>query len=281
MGITPLEKMQQIESLDEESRNQIWSSIYQQVLYGINNYGIYSRLHAPYKVICEKIWREHLKLPALIGINTKTNYPTIYCTEFQKRITKGEWYEALDFLEYSLQFDKEGLLAKESNKIFELENIGYRIIDRAITPITDHLEIRSITDALQSPYSNINEHIDKALKLLSDKKSPDYRNSIKESISAVEAICKIIANDEKATLGKALAKIASKHPIPGSLKSALDALYGYTSNEGGIRHALTEDGVTPTFADAKFMLVSCTAFVNYLLTIAAEENISFDTSQAQ
>jgi len=42
------------------------------------------------------------------------------------------------------------------------------------------------------------------------------------------------------------------------------ALYGYTSDSGGIRHALSDEDVTPTFEDAKFMLVSCSAFINYL-----------------
>ena len=39
---------------------------------------------------------------------------------------------------------------------------------------------------------------------MTDRKTPNYRNSIKESISAVEALCKIITENEKATLGKAL-----------------------------------------------------------------------------
>lgn len=40
---------------------------------------------------------------------------------------------------------------------------------------------------------------------------------------------------------------------------------GYTSDEGGIRHAegLFESNVT--FEEAKYMLVSCCAFVNYLI----------------
>jgi hypothetical protein len=40
-------------------------------------------------------------------------------------------------------------------------------------------------------------------------------------------------------------------------------MYGYTSDAEGIRHALLEE---PTLeqADAIFMLVTCSAFVNYL-----------------
>lgn len=53
-------------------------------------------------------------------------------------------------------------------------------------------------------------------ELLADRKSPDYRNSIKESISAVEAICKLITGSQKATLEDALrqleTKLGSVHP---------------------------------------------------------------------
>jgi len=41
-------------------------------------------------------------------------------------------------------------------------------------------------------------------------------------------------------------------------------LYGYTSDEDGIRHAILNDPELG-FAEAKFMVVSCSAFVNYLI----------------
>ncbi|WGS63939.1 hypothetical protein [Marinitoga aeolica] len=43
-------------------------------------------------------------------------------------------------------------------------------------------------------------------------------------------------------------------------------LYGYTSDEKGIRHALLEgESTNISFDEAKFMLVSCSAYVNYLI----------------
>jgi hypothetical protein len=51
------------------------------------------------------------------------------------------------------------------------------------------------------------------------------------------------------------------------LKIAFGKLYGYTyDKETGIRHAMINDSkYPPDFADAKFMLVACSALVNYLL----------------
>jgi len=47
------------------------------------------------------------------------------------------------------------------------------------------------------------------------------------------------------------------------LKEAFSKLYGYASDEGGIRHAMLEEP-TLSAADAKFFLLSCTSFINYV-----------------
>ena len=111
-----------------------------------------------------------------------------------------------------------------------------------------------------------------ALDLLSNRKSPDYRNPIKESISAVEAICKIITGKQKATLGGALKEIEKKIKLHPALKNAFNSLYGYTNDAEGIRHALL-DKSSLSFEDAKFMLVSCSAFTNYLISKASKAGI--------
>ena len=107
----------------------------------------------------------------------------------------------------------------------------------------------------------VSTHIRLALEKLSDRSKPDYRNSIKESISAVEAACKLISGDDKATLTPALRKISGLHP---ALIQAFEKLYGYTCDAEGIRHALTEEENLDQ-NDAKYMLIACSAFVNYLI----------------
>ena len=113
------------------------------------------------------------------------------------------------------------------------------------------------------------------MDLLADRKSPDYRNSVKESISAVEAISNLIANEKKATLGQALKAIESKVSLHPALKKAFSSLYGYTSDAEGIRHALLSE-TNLSFEDAKFMLVSCSAFINYLISKASKAGIKLE-----
>ncbi len=65
-------------------------------------------------------------------------------------------------------------------------------------------------------------------------------------------------------------KIIELHPIR---KVVLDKFYNYTSDADGIRHALIDEP-NLSFEDAKFMLVSCSAFVNYLVTKASKAGIT-------
>lgn len=154
----------------------------------------------------------------------------------------------------------------EINELFQREYVGYRFIDGEITPISDDIEVAEIEKSLDIEFQGCKSHIRKALGFLSDRENPDYKNSIKESISAVESICRIIAQNSKATLGEALKKLEEHGvKIHEAMKKSFSSLYGYTSDEGGIRHCegIFESNVT--FEEAKFMLVSCSAFVNYLI----------------
>lgn len=109
--------------------------------------------------------------------------------------------------------------------------------------------------------------ITKALNLLYDREKPDYSNSVKESISAIESMCNIILGTNNSTLGDALNKLENQGvKIHGAMKKAYSSLYGYTSDKSGIRHNSGIDENT-TFEEAKYMLVSCSAFLNYLVQI--------------
>ena len=187
-----------------------------------------------------------------------------------------QWYTYYDILEIILSFsvldskvigsnEKEKITNFKNgvNKIFLEENIGYRIINNQVVDITNEEEIDEIEKAMDSIFDTVNNHFEKALLFYSDRKNPDYKNSIKESISAVESMCCIIC-EEKVVLGKALGKLEKNGIyIHGAMKNGFQALYGYASDENGIRHGGIEDKEV-TEEDAKFMLVTCSAFVNYL-----------------
>lgn len=189
-------------------------------------------------------------------------------------IAQAPYNEVLDVIEYCYYWvtHRSDPLIKTTwknafNMLFRQEYVGYRFVSDQIVPITDELEIREIEQACHTPFDGARTQLQKALGFLSDREHPDYKNCVKESISAVESVCKVISGNEKAALKDALnVLIANGMNIHGSLKSAILALYGYASDEGGIRHAERETESTVTFEEAKFMMVTCSAIVNYLVS---------------
>ena len=189
------------------------------------------------------------------------------------------WYEIYDFIDVHLSLLPEEVRpdrCAQYNQLLEAEKSGYRVVSGEIAPITDKSEIISIEEATNSPYQSVNQHIRKALALYANLKTPDYENSIKESISAVEAMCCIITglSGANATLGKAIKQLNDRGIyIHKAMKNAFLSLYGYTSDENGIRHGGIDFHSAPA-EDAKYMLVSCSAFVGYLIEkwAKAQEN---------
>ncbi len=148
------------------------------------------------------------------------------------------------------------------NYEFKRLNFSYRIINGLIIEITSEFEISTIEEALYKNSDNIRIHLNKALELYAQKPIGDYRNSIKESISAVEAASRNITGENVLNFKKMEEKGIL---ISSVLRQAFEKLYGYTNDKStGIRHALMDDTNAPEAEEALFMLVSCSAFINYL-----------------
>jgi hypothetical protein len=112
-----------------------------------------------------------------------------------------------------------------------------------------------------------------SLDLMSDRDDPKYGDSIKNSISAVETVCRKLTGNNKATLGQALKRLKDAgiqlHP---SLELAFGQLYGYTSDESGVRHAMMDEDHLE-LEDARYMLVACSAFISYLVVKADKAEV--------
>ncbi|MBO7468993.1 MAG: hypothetical protein J6T81_02570 [Bacteroidales bacterium] len=189
------------------------------------------------------------------------------------------WYLKLDMIEMSLAYllgvykensccfeENPAVFEKNLNKEFARLNYAYRIVDHFIVEITSDEDIKAVEKAIDTSDDNVRTHLTNALELMAQRPKGIYKDSIKESISAVEKWCRKYTGES--TLGKALNKLKGKNDvIHPKLRTALEHLYIYTNQEDtGIRHALmVEDGnYTPSMDEAVFMIVTCSAFINYL-----------------
>ena len=276
-GYLPVKAIQH-ESMDAELRNRLWSAL---------DVCVWDRWIRPDRTgyqhqqglevenLIKLLWMHHLKLPTDTLSDERGSPPGL--AVIRKHFFDVHWAEVYDFLEYVFSCDIkpwEGDLTHAVNFTLKGERSAYRLVESKIVEVTNEQEINAIKSGIGDTTSSCSEHLSQALALLSDRKQPDYRNSIKESISAVESICRAMSGEKGGTLGACLKIIESKTGLHPALKKAFSQLYGYTSDGGGIRHALSDDAKAPTSADAMFMLVACSAFTNYLVTIASEQGIS-------
>lgn len=262
-----MKDIMQVETMDDDLRCGLWNAL---------DFFYWGKAEPAYTIMSETnghlgwlltwIWGDYFKWPTdTIGQSWSPAHKKVRDYFFS-----CDWNEVYDFIQFVANHyynDKvNDNFVEYCNVILKRELSGYRFIGKTIAPITSEEEVSEIKHALESedPLKPVVIHIKTALDFLSDRKLPNYRNSVKESISAVEAICRLIAGGG-ATLSKALDTIQKRGKIHlhGSLKEAFNKLYGYTCDADGIRHSLMDEP-SLDFEDAKFMLVSCSAFINYL-----------------
>lgn len=267
-GIKHFSDIVQVNSLNERTRNKLYSVISESFdeLYVDYNGNLKNEfVEYLYKEIFSKTERD---IPMW---GNEYNYDEIFNIIYSI-VIEYDYTDIFTFIEGIIKFldiaDKatynrynyKNTYIEAISNVFKKENVNYRIINEKITDIVDEQQISSIEETLNNPYKEVSRHYSKAIEQLYSLK--DFDNSIKESISSVEAMCQILTKNSKATLGDALKLLKNKiHP---AMKSAFEKLYGYTSDANGIRHANGLGEGDSTFEEAKYMLISCSAFVNYL-----------------
>jgi hypothetical protein len=262
----------QNESVDERLKVKLWNSFHTYYFEPIEgDINFHSR-----DPIYKALWKDLLVRP----INKCPDLPSSYKLIFQGIYDRFEWFEIYDFLEFVVNIDqnetRKTAFIEDCNKILNQELSGWHFAGSFLIPVTSTIEISEIEESLYTP-SQVESHLQQAIEHLSNKTSPDYRNSIKESISAVEALCKLITKDRDATLSSALQRLEGKNIIPlhHDLKEAYRRIYDWTSDAEGIRHGI-KDATTVDIEDAKYMLIACSAFINYLKVKAMKAGITLE-----
>ncbi|MDR6886130.1 MULTISPECIES: AbiJ-NTD4 domain-containing protein [Variovorax] len=284
IGLKPLQKPIQTEAIDTELRNGLWTVLKIGVWDYFKPYlgsQVAERQAKDVRLLIQMIYVHLFKLPidSVPEFEPSTQSKRSSYFVLRQMVLESEWHEVYDLVEFIAQNVPEYMqehLLEMLNGVLARENAGYRFVGDELVQITEPQEIEAIETATTSGSRSSKEHFQQALSMLADRKKPDFRNSIKESISAVESVCKTITGKSGATLGDALKLIKQSKPVQPLFEQALIKLYAYTNDAGGIRHALTENAVEPTYADAKFMLVACSAFCSYLWTLAAELGLSIE-----
>ena len=189
---------------------------------------------------------------------------------FKDIILESESHEVITVVEHILR--TSGIPKDLDNNIGFCFELAPYLIDRSsepliIIPTTSEEMKASIKNSLEninkSELTGAKSHIRKAAQRLREN---DFGDSMRESISAVEAAARQLDPKASKTLAPALDSLENhkmlKHP---ALKDAFKKLYGYTSDTKGIRHSLFDQGTADVgFDEAIFMYAACVSFVDYL-----------------
>ncbi len=255
----------QLNSVNTSLRNRLWNKVYEL----LNSVTSYSSL-SPIEYL---IWDEFFKLDVTLLKEDSRNF----FLNFKRFFFELPWFGLYDLLEFLIK--KEHLFSEpsiftfkiECNRILEEENSGYRIIQNLICPITNDLEQSEISKSIENSnnfvgFQESNQHLVNSLEKLSSRLNPDYRNSIKEAISAVEAALRFLTGKPSGTLGDLLKdQKVTELKIHSAQIEAFKKMYGFTSDAGGVRHSLNDIVYEFGQEDALYMLVVCSAFTNLLV----------------
>lgn len=271
-GLKPITKAIQVESIDDELRGRLWTAFLSTHYAG--DIGDMPSDIEEYSDLLEEIWDRFLKRP--IDNLSGSEYAD---TQILRRwFFTAKWNEVYDFIEFVIaNTDDEDMseeFVEDVNSLLKQESAGYQVIAGLVTDIISTTEVEEVGKAQESPLEPMNHHFRKALELLYDRKNPDYRNSVKESILALEALFKVVTGKSSSTLGEALKSIDPRMDIHPALAKAFSSMYGYTSTAEGIRHALLDKDKVK-HDDARYFLVTCSAFSNYVISKASESGFRF------
>ncbi|WP_415919867.1 AbiJ-NTD4 domain-containing protein [Tateyamaria sp. SN6-1] len=257
-----------ITEIPDPLRNALWDVCLDYLIYPFKeeNYEIRWVYTDRFWSLTRRLWSEVLEQPR----DTIPDRPDEGFARVRGTFLTADFPELYDILElfHDVARDTGRLeieFAEACNEVFSREKAALRFLSGRLAPVINEAEIFEVNSAANQTASfGVAKHIARAIELYSDRRHPDYRNSIKEAISAVEAAAKQVVGNEQVTLGQALKHMESEGNLHSALKQGFSNLYGWTNDSDGIRHALMQEE-NLTEEDARFMLVSCSAFANYFL----------------
>lgn len=269
-GYEPVPEPMQLRKLSDDLRIEIWNItrellISQRSIDSLYNYYFDEKA----KRFIERVFGKLLKKPE---DEIDTSYEEAM-NHFKDWILQGRFNKVLDLVQFMVNDSKYGeKLVKPIGESFERCAAAYYLdMSRCpyqFFPRSNKAQGEATREAIKTIRDGGMEgaatHLRQAAEHINAQR---FAESIKDSIHAVESVARQIGPKSK-TLGPALNALEQAGLIKHSaLKEAFSKLYGYTSDEQGIRHALLEKNTPDVDLDeAMFMFGACASFAAYLVS---------------
>ncbi len=263
-GYESLPQQLNLEELNRRARIGFWNAFYQSFM----SVGDGEPVRVVFDAHVERFAGAVDEFPEVYG-NNDPDFE-YFCMGYKQHFLEESFNLVFDTLTFLLRHDgcPSDFQAK-INDVFRRSRLAY-VIDftgtPTIYPAVTPEEGQAIIDAL----GELNEPgLDGARNHLMDSATfinqGEWHQSVRESITAVESVARQIApgtNSLRAALNQLRRDGLLEHR---ALEQGLGNLYGYTSDEQGVRHSLLDQGESNVGQDeAVFMLGACASFASYL-----------------
>ena len=278
-GYEPLPEPMRLEHISDDLRREIWNALREFLDHDAD---IYSFSSTTRKFI-ERVLGTFLKKSE---DEIRTEYDTAM-TIFRNHLFQVKFNKFLDFVE--IMINDEAISKDFVNRIAKsCEGCAAAYwVDMSSRPFQFYPRTsREQGEATQQAIETLREsgmegattHLRQAAEHINTQQ---YADSIADSIHAVESVARKIDSKAGKTLTPALDSLEKagllNHP---ALKQGFEKLYGYASDEQGIRHALLEKGTPDVDVDeAMFMFGACASFAAYLVNRHRQMNQEQDGGQ--
>lgn len=152
------------------------------------------------------------------------------------------------------------------NELFSEYNVDWKMNEsgQLELPLPPFLEekVKSTEERLADQFAPARMHFGKA-RAFALGSHRDAENSIKESISAIESICKTFYPDAS-TLGDALKMMKKNGSVSRMLLDVIEKFYAYANAEPAVRHGSNKDSAVLEY-DAELALHFAAAFIRTLI----------------
>ncbi len=255
-GLRPLPRQLEPGELNDEARIDFWNAFY----------SADTQLFSTWRPIVKRAHIRFFREPLDEFVNDGRYIHPRYKTYMLDR----PYHDVFDLLVFLMRHPHCPATFKAEIKFaFESNRLAY-VVDATdpptIYPATTLEEGKAIISAVQQlndyGLDGARHHLIQSSAFINQG---EWAQSVHESISAVESVARLIAPGTN-TLGAALNQLRRDGLLEHrALEQGLGNLYGYTSNEQGVRHSLLDQGQSNVGQDeAVFMLGACASFASYL-----------------
>ena len=277
-GIEPLPSPLALGELSKEARSLLWQVVHEALREGSYNYGMRGgyQVTGGWKTI---LYDKHVEVDFELADEFGASFE-YQNNKLKTLIVEGALHKVFDFLTFVMRHRKcPYQFANKIHWVFQKSRAAYKLIDDGptIVPCATPEEGQAIATAFaltqETGFSGARTHLREAADALN---KGDYPGCVRESIHAVESVACRLNKDASKALAPALNTLGKSITLHSGLKQGFLKIYGYTSDQDGIRHALFEGEADVDIVDATFMFGACASFVTYLINKARQSGIAID-----